>query len=125
MEENKYIPGVCNIGREEIRQRKIVGIIGLIATIAALFLLIYFNASTGFKLFIFIPAVISSIGFLQAKAHFCIYYGWASIFNFDSLGKKNKVEKDEYKIADKKKSFRIVVYSLLIGLIIVIAAMII
>jgi hypothetical protein len=35
------------------------------------------------------------------------------------------VEKDEYKIADKKKSFRIVVYSLLIGLIIVIAAMII
>jgi hypothetical protein len=125
MEENIYIPGVCNIGREEIKQRKIVGIIGLIATVVTLFLLIYFNASTGFKLFIFIPAVISSIGFLQARAHFCIYYGWVSLFNFDSLGKKNKVEKDEYKIADKKKSFRIVVYSLLIGLIIVIAAMII
>ena len=125
MKENKYIPGVCNIGREEIKQRKIVGIIGFIATIVIFFLLTYFNASTGFKLFIFIPAVISSIGFLQARAHFCIYYGWASLFNFDSLGKKNKVEKDEYKILDKKKSFRIVLYSLLIGLIIVIAAIII
>src|ERR1035437_6250616 len=104
MEENKYIPGVCNIGREEIKQRKIVGIIGFTATVVTLFLLIYFNTPKSFKLFIFIPAVISSIGFLQARAHFCIYYGWASLFNFDSLGKKNKVEKDEYKIADKKKS---------------------
>jgi hypothetical protein len=125
MEENKYIPGVCNIGREEIKQRKIVGIIGLIATVITLFLLIYFDTSIGIKFFIFIPAVISSIGFLQARAHFCIYYGWASLFNFDSLGKKNIVEKDEYKIADKKKSFRIVLYSLLIGLIIVIAAIIV
>lgn len=125
MEENKYIPGVCNIGREEIKQRKMIGIIGLIATVITLFLLIYFNTSIGIKLFIFIPAFISSIGFLQARAHFCIYYGWASLYNFDSFGKKNKVEKDEYKKADNMKSFRIILYSLLIGLIIVIAAMII
>jgi len=122
MEENKYIPGVCNIGREEIKQRKIVGLIGLIATIIIFFLLSYFNASISLKLLVIIPAAVSSMGFLQARVHFCVFYGWTSLYNFDSLGKKNKVEKDEYRILDKKKSLRIMIYSLLIGLIIAIAA---
>ena len=122
MEENKYIPGVCNIGREEIKQRKIVGLIGLIATIIIFFLLSYFNASISLKLLVIIPAAVSSMGFLQARVHFCVFYGWTSLYNFDSLGKKNKVEKDEYRILVKKKSLRIMIYSLLIGLIIAIAA---
>jgi hypothetical protein len=125
MEDNKYIPGVCNIGREEINQRKLVGMIGLVITIVTLFLLIFFNASFGLKLIVIIPAVISSMGFLQARAHFCVFYGWASLFNFDSLGKKNKVEKDEYVLLDRKKSLRIVLYSLLIGFMTGIVAIII
>jgi hypothetical protein len=125
MEDNKYIPGVCNIGREEINQRKLVGMIGLVITIVTLFLLTFFNASFGLKLIVIIPAVLSSMGFLQARAHFCVFYGWASLFNFDSLGKKNKVEKDEYVLLDRKKSLRIVLYSLLIGFITGIVAIII
>jgi len=125
MEGNNYIPGVCNIGREEIKQRKLVGIIGLILTVVYIFLLIFFNASISLRLLVIIPSIVSSIGFLQARAHFCIYYGWASLFNFETLGKKNKVEKDEYKTLDKNKSLRIIIYSLLIGLIIGIAAIII
>jgi hypothetical protein len=125
MEDNKYIPGVCNIGREEINQRKLVGMIGLVITVVTLLLLTFFNASFGLKLIVIIPAVISSMGFLQARAHFCVFYGWASLFNFDSLGKKNKVEKDEYVLLDRKKSLRIVLYSLLIGFITGIVAIII
>ena len=125
MEGNNYIPGVCNIGREEIKQRKLVGIIGLILTVVYIFLLIFFNASISLRLLVIIPSIVSSIGFLQARAHFCIYYGWASLFNFETLGKKNKVEKDEYKTLDKNKSLRIIIYSLLIGLIIGSAAIII
>ena len=125
MEDNKYIPGVCNIGREEINQRKLVGVIGLVITIVTLFLLTFFNASSGLKLIVIIPAAISSMGFLQARAHFCVFYGWASLFNFDSLGKKNKVEKDEYVLLDRKKSLHIVLYSLLIGFITGIVAIII
>jgi hypothetical protein len=87
--------------------------------------LTFFNASFGLKLIVIIPAVISSMGFLQARAHFCVFYGWASLFNFDSLGKKNKVEKDEYVLLDRKKSLRIVLYSLLIGFITGIVAIII
>jgi hypothetical protein len=125
MEDNKYIPGVCNIGREEINQRKLVGMIGLVITVVTLFLLTFFNASFGLKLIVIIPAILSSMGFLQARAHFCVFYGWASLFNFDSLGKKNKVEKDEYVLLDRKKSLRIVLYSLLIGLMTGIVALII
>jgi len=125
MVENNYIPCVCNIGREEIRKRNIIGIIGLILTVVVLFLSKYFNATFSFKLITIIPAVFSSFGFLQARAHFCIYYGWASLFNFDSFGKKTKVKKDIYIILDKKKSLRILLFSLLIGLTIGIAAIII
>jgi len=33
IQKNQYIPGVCNIGTEEIKKRKQAGWIGLIATI--------------------------------------------------------------------------------------------
>lgn len=125
MEENKYIPGVCNIGREEAKQRKLAGIIGFIVTVITFFLLTFYNAVNSLKLIVIIPAVVSAMGFLQARAHFCVFYGLGSFFNFDSIGKKNKVEDDEFKIKDKMKSLRIMFYSLLIGFIIGIAAIII
>lgn len=125
MDEERYIPGICNIGREEIRKRKLIGFIGLVFTIVTLFIITYYNSPIHIKLLVIIPAVVSSIGYLQAKVHFCIFYGWAAFFNFDSLGKKTKVEIDKYKILDKKKSILILLYSLSIGLIIGLVALII
>jgi len=96
MSTNNYIPGVCNIGKDEINKRKRAGIVGLILTVLTHSLFVYFEVSKGVRFLTFIPAVISAIGFLQARMRFCAYYGLAEMFNYDSLGKSNKVNNNEF-----------------------------
>ena len=113
-----YIPGACNIGKEEINKRKQFGIVGLILSALAYSLFVYFEVSRGVRFLTFIPAVISAIGFLQARMRFCVYYGLAEMFNFDSLGKSSKVENDEFVKKDKKRARLIIYSSVLIGIVI-------
>jgi hypothetical protein len=122
---NNYIPGVCNIGKEEANKRKQVGIAGLILTVIAYSLFIYFDVSKGVRFLIFIPAVISASGLLQARMHFCVYYRLAEMFNFDSLGKSSKVENDEFVRKDKRRARQIIYYSILIGIVIGLIAVVI
>jgi hypothetical protein len=122
---NNYIPGVCNIGKEEINKRKQFGIVGLILTVLTYFLFVYFEVSNGVRFLTFIPAVISAIGFLQARMRFCVYYGLAAMFNLDSLGKSNKVENDEFVRKDKKRARLIIYFSVLIGIVVGLIAVVI
>ena len=117
MSTSNYIPGVCNIGNEEISKRKQFGFIGLFITVVAYSLFVYLDVSSGIRFLIFVPAVISAIGFLQARMHFCVYYGLAEMFNFDSLGKTGKVENDEFIRKDKKRARLIIYSSVLIGIV--------
>jgi hypothetical protein len=113
---NNYIPGVCNIGREEIKKRNLVGTAALIITVIAYFFFVFFDASSVVRFLIFIPAVISAAGFLQARMHFCFYYGLTEMFNFDSIGKTTKVENDEFVKKDKKRARQIIYYALSTGI---------
>ena len=125
MSTGNYIPGACNIGKEEINKRKQFGVIGLILTFLTYSLFVYFEASRGVRFLTFIPAVISAIGFLQARLRFCVYYGLAEIFNFDSLGKSSKVENDEFVKKDKKRARLIIYSSVLIGVVVGLIAVLI
>jgi len=60
----------------------------------------------------------SAIGFLQTRMRFCVYYGLAEMFNFDSLGKSSKVENDDFIRKDKKRARLIIYSSVLIGIVI-------
>ena len=122
---NTYIPGVCNIGKEETNKRKQVGIAGLILTILTYSLFVYFEVAKGVSFLIFIPAVISAVGLIQARMHFCVYYGLAEIFNFDSLGKSSKVENAESVKKDKKRARSIIYSAILIGIVIGLIAVVI
>ena|ERR1017187_3952485 len=115
---SNYIPGTCNIGNEEINKRRQFGIVGLILTVLAYSLFVYFEISRGVRFLIFIPAGISVIGFLQARMRFCVYYGLAEMFNFDSLGKSSKVENDEFVRKDKKRARLIIYSSVLIAIVV-------
>lgn len=122
---SNYIPGACNIGKAEINKRKQFGIVGLILTVLAYSLFVYFDVSRGVRFLAFFPALISAIGFLQARMRFCVYYGLAEMFNFDSLGKSSKVENDEFVRKDKKRAKLIIYSSVLIGIVVGLIAVVI
>ena len=116
--QNQYIPGVCNIGRNEITKRQSAGWIGLIFTVGLFGLFAYLGAPRFWRLLIFIPATAAAIGFLQARMHFCAYFGMRGVFNFEDVGKTDTVEQAEFRAKDRRKAWQIIIYSVIVGIII-------
>ena len=112
---SEYVAGSCNIGKGEIRRRQTVALIGLF--------LIFFSASTilgteqprSVRLSIFLPAMIFSVGLIQARKKFCLAYGLAGTFNFGRLGSITKVQSEQDKKADRKTAINIFVQSALLA----------
>ena len=112
MSTAQYIPGSCNIGKGEIRQRQIVALIGLAISISSLIALISTSAPRGARLGIFIPLAVASIGWVQSRKKFCLAYGFMGTFNFGKLGELSKVADKSSLAADRKTAFSILGQSL-------------
>ncbi len=112
----QYIPGVCNIGPAEIRLRKIAGIGG--AVFVGIFWLVFVTLNTPdiWRLSIFIPAFLSSIGFLQASLHFCVNFALRGLFNVsDAVKKEESVDSTEFRKKDQQKALILIAGSALIS----------
>jgi hypothetical protein len=111
-----YIPGMCNIGPAERRQRRILGYVAAAGTLLLLALLVMFTDSIWWRLLLIIPAAGAATGFLQDALHFCVGFGMKGIYNvLNSVGIVNNVELEEYRLKDKQKAQQIVIWSGLIG----------
>ena len=108
---SEYIPGTCNIGKGEIRQRQIVALFGVFLTVSTATTLFATDQSRTSRLSIFIPALVFSIGFVQSRSKFCLAYGLAGTFNFERLGKITKVQSAEDRKADRKTAIVILLKS--------------
>ena len=113
---SNYIPGTCNIGKSEIRQRQFVALVGAVLTIIIGIGLLSNEDPNPPRFFIFFPAMIFSIGFVQSRKKFCLAYGFAGTFNFGRLGKASKVASAEDKKADRKMALSILGQSILLAL---------
>ena len=102
-----YIPGTCNIGKGEIRQRQLVALFGIFLTVSSATALFATDQSRTSRLTIFIPALVFSVGFVQSRSKFCLAYGLAGTFNFERLGKITKVQSVEDRKADRKTAISI------------------
>lgn len=107
----EYIPGTCNIGKGEIRRRQLVAIFGLFLTTFSAATIIASDQSKNSRLSIFLPALIFSIGFVQARKKFCLAYGLAGTFNFGKLGQISKVQSNEDRKSDRKTAVSILFQS--------------
>jgi len=99
---NQYIPGTCNLGKDEIRSRQIVALFGLFLTISSVIGILAADQGRSVRFSIFIPAMIFSVGFVQSRSKFCLAYGLAGTFNFERPGKISRVSSVEDRRADRK-----------------------
>ena len=103
-----YIPGVCNIGPAEIKQRKLSGVIGLSVTVILFAVLLVSGFDKPWRLIIFIPAMISATGYLQAAFHFCVRFGTTGLFNMGrTLETRESVDQASYRKKDQCKALLI------------------
>ena len=123
MDNNVYSPGVCNIGRAEIRMRKLVGWAGLVITLVIWAIVVFFNLNPYLRLLLVLPASMSATGFLQGYLHFCAGFGMRGLINFGAkAGKTETVQQQEFRAKDKKRAQQIFLYSVIIGIVVALLA---
>ena len=110
-----YIAGSCNIGKNEIRQRQVVALVGLFLSVSALIGFISTSASQSVRLGIFLPLSVFSVGFIQSRKKFCLAYGFLGTFNFGRLGKVSRVADKASMAADRKTALTILLKSTALG----------
>lgn len=107
-----YIPGTCNIGPAEIKQRQLFAIAGLIITGISLFYLITSDSDRSERLVLFVPLIFFAVGFIQSRKKFCLAFGFLGTFNFGQLGQVAKVADPIAKKADRKTALIILLQSI-------------
>ena len=112
-----YIPGVCNIGKEEVQRRKVTLAISAIITIVWIALLMLFHANPLWRLLIFIPVTSTMVSFLQVYFHFCVNFGMRGVFNFGKIGATSSPELDEYIRKDRAKAQKMIFGSVAVGVV--------
>ena len=112
----EYVPGTCNIGAGEIRQRRAVALIGLILFISSAIALFAIDAPRTSRLGLFFPLVVTSIGWVQSRKKFCLAYGFMGTFNFGKIGQLSRVQDKDAKRADRKTALSILLQALLYAL---------
>ncbi|MFM1967563.1 MAG: hypothetical protein RL590_420 [Actinomycetota bacterium] len=102
-----YIPGSCNLGKEEIKRRQLVAILGLVLSVSTLVGLVGSDAPASARWGMFVPLMVFSIGFIQSRRKFCLAYGFMGIFNLGKLGDLSRVQSPEDRRADRKTALSI------------------
>ncbi|HTA83615.1 MAG TPA: hypothetical protein VK783_11790 [Bacteroidia bacterium] len=119
-DEDRYIPGTCNIGKEEVaKRRKSMMFAGALVMIIISSMLL-FHAGKIWRFFVFFPAVSFAVGVQQVYFKFCVAFGMKGFFNFKDLGESVSIEEAEMRRLDKAKATKMLVISLLSGLVITI-----
>jgi len=122
MTSEDYLPGACNIGPAETARRLRGAWISVAGTLFLSVALYLADASPVWQLTTWLPASIAAVSFIQARSHFCAYFGFRGIYNFDELGESQKVILEDALRADRKRSLKMAAQSGLIGAVVAIVA---
>jgi hypothetical protein len=79
LDDTTYIPGMCNINKQEVSKRRAIGIIGLVFLVVFTILFVLLDFAIWTRLVLFIPAFIMATGFLQAQNKFCVGFAGAGV----------------------------------------------
>lgn len=107
-----YVPGVCNIGKTEIRKRYAIAVAGFAIAAFASFIVIFYHMPRWMLLLNFIPLMVGFEGFYQGYLKFCAGFAAAGVYDFTgSGGSRNKVTNPDSRSKDLGKAMQIHVYS--------------
>jgi hypothetical protein len=119
-----YVPGVCNIGPQEIARRRRAGHIGLLGTVVLFAILAVAGAPPTLRLLLAIPAILAASGYLQAWFRFCAGFGSRGIFNFGPVGPVEPVPDAEARKRDRVRAWQIGLASLAVGVAVAVIAVV-
>jgi hypothetical protein len=112
-EREQYIPGVCNIGKQETKQRRNAAIVGGIMAVIIAGTLVTLHLDKAWRFIVVLPLLSFGVGIQQWYYKFCVRFGMKGLFNFGDLGATHTVEQAEMHKADRNKALRMIIIGLL------------
>jgi hypothetical protein len=111
-----YTPGSCNIGGEQLFKRKrfLAKCLGL--TVWCIALIEILDLARWWRLPMFLLFTLTAIAVQQVTARFCYRFGLKGLSGMDKLGAIEKVDDEASRQRDRRKALRMLVTSLLAGL---------
>ncbi len=101
-DEGSYVAGVCNIGPAETGLRRRLGWLGLAAALLLAAGLLWLAVPRWWRVSVFLPAMLSASGFLQARHRFCVGFARRAVFNFDAVGHVEPVADESARASDRR-----------------------
>ncbi len=114
----EYKPGVCNIGKNEIRKRYAFGAAGFVIAAIISYVVFLLNLSHWALAFVFIALIMGFEGIFQGYFRFCA--GFAAAGKYDLTGSgdsKGQVTDPGFHKKDMKKATDIHAYSIISAII--------
>jgi hypothetical protein len=91
----KYVPGVCNIGREGKKKRYALGFAGIGATFLLLALIVLFRLPEPTVLVVFLTLMLGFEGIYQGILGFCAGFAMQGIYDVSDSGDSRETVDDE------------------------------
>jgi hypothetical protein len=106
-----YRAGACNIGPEEIAQRRRMGLVFLAIAIGLALLLLAIDAPAWTRIAVW-PVLAAAFTTLeQVRRRFCVVFGLAGVRNFGrEVGHTEHIEDDEARAADRRAAIVMATY---------------
>jgi hypothetical protein len=102
-ERGGYRPGACNIGQEEIAQRRRMGLVFLAVAIGVGIILLVIDAPPLARIAVwpFLAAAFTTLE--QVRRRFCVAFGMAGVRNFGpQVGQTQRIEDDAARATDRR-----------------------
>ena len=116
-DKGEYIPGMCNIGKEEVNRRRSGAVFTAVLSAIIIAILLYTHTDKLWRFLAFLPLAAFGVNVQQWSNKFCVGFGMKGIYNFKELGESIPVEQMEMLKADRAKAIKMIVIGLLFGLV--------
>ena len=111
-DRGEYRAGACNIGPEEIAQRRRMGLVFLAIAIGLAALLLAVDVPSWLRFAIWPPLAAAFTTLEQVRRRFCVAFGMAGVRNFGpEVGHAQRIEDDEARATDRRTAIVMATYS--------------
>lgn len=111
-DRGEYRAGACNIGPEEIAQRRRMGLLFLAIATGLAIVLVAVDAPAWLRIAIWPPLAAAFTTLEQVRRRFCVAFGIAGVRNFGpEVGRAQRIEDGEARARDRRTALFMVIYS--------------
>jgi hypothetical protein len=109
-QDEAYRAGACNIGTQEIAQRRRLGLIQLVAALGLAAVLVVAGTPAWTRIAVWPLLAGAFVTLEQVRRRFCVAFGFAGIRNFGPLGRAERVEDAAARATDRRAALVLTLY---------------